>query len=185
MRDGRLNYCVECIREKDRARRAKKSEDPAFRERERERSRVYREKNPERRAQTVRVYREQNREACIARTRAWQEANREHVNQTVRKRRSENPEQSRANWKRWNRVRKARIRGAEIREAVDPAIVWARDNGKCHICGKRADPDDWHLDHLVPVSLGGDHSYANVAVSHPLCNMRKGNRSANDQLRLM
>jgi 5-methylcytosine-specific restriction endonuclease McrA len=28
----------------------------------------------------------------------------------------------------------------------------------------------------VPLALGGEHSYANTQVAHPLCNLRKGSR---------
>jgi 5-methylcytosine-specific restriction endonuclease McrA len=51
--------------------------------------------------------------------------------------------------------------------------VWERDEGVCGICGTAADLSDWHLDHVVPLSKGGEHSYANTQVSHPVCNLRK------------
>jgi 5-methylcytosine-specific restriction endonuclease McrA len=34
------------------------------------------------------------------------------------------------------------------------------------------------MDHVVPLARGGDHLYSNVAVSHPLCNRRKGAKVA-------
>lgn len=68
-------------------------------------------------------------------------------------------------------------------EDVDRAVVWARDGGRCHICGKVCNQDKWHLDHIVPLSRGGEHSYRNVAVSHPFCNISKGARGQG-QLRL-
>lgn len=61
-------------------------------------------------------------------------------------------------------------------EHVDPATLWARDQGICHICQEPADPLDWHLEHKVPLSKGGEHSYRNTAVSHPACNLSKGAR---------
>lgn len=62
-------------------------------------------------------------------------------------------------------------------EHVDRRIVWDRDNGICGLCGKPADPNDWHLEHINPISQGGEHSYANTQVSHPTCNRIKGGRS--------
>jgi 5-methylcytosine-specific restriction endonuclease McrA len=41
------------------------------------------------------------------------------------------------------------------------------------------------LDHIVPVSLGGTHTWANVQLAHLRCNVSKGNRPANEQLRLV
>lgn len=61
-------------------------------------------------------------------------------------------------------------------EDVDRAERFMRDGGLCGICGLAADPDDWHLDHVRPVSKGGEHSYANTQVSHPLCNKVKRDR---------
>ena len=61
-------------------------------------------------------------------------------------------------------------------EYVDHAVVWDRDGGICYLCGLPADPDNWHLDHVKPLVLKGEHSYANTAVSHPVCNQRKGGR---------
>lgn len=62
--------------------------------------------------------------------------------------------------------------------------IWERDGGRCHICGKKCDPKDWHLDHLVPLSRGGDHTRRNVAVAHPFCNISRSNRGP-AQLRLL
>jgi 5-methylcytosine-specific restriction endonuclease McrA len=61
-------------------------------------------------------------------------------------------------------------------EDVDRQIVLERDEGICHICSDPVDPNEWHLDHVVPLSKGGTHEYANVAVSHPFCNESKGDK---------
>lgn len=72
-------------------------------------------------------------------------------------------------------TRRAKKRGQFV-ERVYLANIWNRDAGICHICGLLADPDDWELDHVVPISRGGEHSHANTAVSHPKCNHLKGDR---------
>lgn len=59
-------------------------------------------------------------------------------------------------------------------EHVDRAVVFQRDAGVCGLCGERVDPTDFHVDHIVPLSAGGEHSYANSQVSHPRCNRTKG-----------
>lgn len=61
-------------------------------------------------------------------------------------------------------------------EDIDRDFVWVRDGGICGICGTPADPDRWDLDHIVPLARGGLHEYANVQVSHPPCNRKKGAR---------
>jgi len=78
--------------------------------------------------------------------------------------------------------RRALKRGATV-DPVSRAVVFDRDAGRCHLCGKKVNPKHWHLDHIVPLSQGGEHSYRNVAVSCPFCNMSKGAK-IRGQLRL-
>lgn len=68
---------------------------------------------------------------------------------------------------------RARKRQALV-EKVDREVVWERDEGICGLCGLPVERSDWHLDHVVPLARGGEHSYANVQVAHPICNQRKG-----------
>ena len=86
--------------------------------------------------------------------------------------------------------RRARMHNAQVEE-VDPLIIAKRDKYKCHICRKRVDMNlDWQdrysptMDHLIPISLGGDHTYANIRLAHRTCNSSKGNRAVNEQLLL-
>jgi 5-methylcytosine-specific restriction endonuclease McrA len=72
-------------------------------------------------------------------------------------------------------TRRARKADAFI-EAIDRQVVFARDQGTCGICQTAVAPEGWHLDHKQPLSKGGQHSYDNVQVSHPVCNLRKGNK---------
>lgn len=59
-------------------------------------------------------------------------------------------------------------------EDVDRRTVYERDNGVCGLCGRAdVDPCDFHVDHIIPISRGGEHSYANVQLAHPACNLRK------------
>lgn len=95
---------------------------------------------------------------------------------------------------------KAKLRGkGKKREAAyrdgDPITIGgviARVGRRCHLCKKLARLDVTHLhplaaevDHLIPISKGGSHTWDNVAIAHRACNMKKGNKAANDQLRLL
>ena len=61
--------------------------------------------------------------------------------------------------------------------------VFERDGWRCHLCGQfvskdisRTDPMGATVDHLVPLSLGGDDDAANVALAHRRCNGLRGVR---------
>ena len=76
--------------------------------------------------------------------------------------------------------RKAALRAAFV-ESVDPIKVFIRDKWKCQICGiktprkLRGTLDDRapELDHIMPLSLGGAHSYMNTQCACRKCNGRK------------
>lgn len=78
--------------------------------------------------------------------------------------------------------RRAVIAGADA-DSIDVTEVFKRDQWVCQICGLPVDPSISHphplsksLDHIVPISLGGGHTWGNVQLAHLSCNIRKGNR---------
>lgn len=111
---------------------------------------------------------EARRRRCIA----WYRENVEHARERGRRWHAENPEFARAGARRSAATYKARKNAAFV-EAVDPLIVLERDDGVCGICGEDVDPLAFHVDHVVPIAQGGEHSYANVQPAHPSCNQRK------------
>lgn len=72
------------------------------------------------------------------------------------------------------RARKAAKRGALV-EHVDRDICFSQHDGICGICHEPI-IGAFHVDHVIPLSRGGEHSYANCAPAHPLCNQRKSNK---------
>ncbi len=50
--------------------------------------------------------------------------------------------------------------------------VFARDQGRCQYCGRAAE----NIDHVVPRSRGGRHSWDNVVAACRPCNTRKEDR---------
>lgn len=65
------------------------------------------------------------------------------------------------------------IIAAENSDFIERQVVFDRDQGICYLCNKEVNPNDWWLEHKIPLSRGGSHTYDNVAVSHPGCNARK------------
>jgi 5-methylcytosine-specific restriction endonuclease McrA len=59
---------------------------------------------------------------------------------------------------------------------VNRERVAARDGWRCSLCGGVVTRADWSLDHVIPLSKGGEHTYGNVRLAHNNCNKRKGAR---------
>lgn len=80
-------------------------------------------------------------------------------------------------------LRNARLKLVEYEE-VEPIKVYERDGWVCQLCGQpvkreteiKHDPEMASLDHIIPISHGGSHTYGNLQCSHLRCNLAKGNR---------
>lgn len=80
--------------------------------------------------------------------------------------------------------RKALERGAKTADVIDPVAVFMRDGWRCQLCGKRTPQrlrgtfvhNAPELDHILPISLGGKHEWANVQCACRACNHGKGAR---------
>lgn len=82
--------------------------------------------------------------------------------------------------------RRAAINGA-THEPIDSLKVYERDEWQCGLCQQPVDRDTaWpdvmsaSLDHVVPLAIGGTHTYDNVQLAHLTCNTSKGHRSPPD-----
>lgn len=76
-------------------------------------------------------------------------------------------------------------------EPVSRGAIMERDKWTCKLCGDRIPknltghhPKAPSLDHIIPLSKGGEHSRANVQAAHFGCNAAKGNRGGQEQLML-
>ena len=80
------------------------------------------------------------------------------------------------------RKRRAALRLVKV-EDVESIAVFDRDGWVCGICETGIPrvtvwphPQSPSLDHVIAISLGGDHSYSNTQAAHLACNMSKGAR---------
>lgn len=140
-------------------------------------------RTPESHAADMRRWRQENPEAARALDKRKRENNPERVSELKRASYEKKPEHYAATSAAWRLANPDRVesyhakrRGATHSERLDRLTVWERDGGICGICQEPADPDNWHLDHVIPLSRGGDHTFANTQVSHPRCNLKKGAR---------
>jgi hypothetical protein len=78
------------------------------------------------------------------------------------------------------RLRRDRKRSAEKGERIYRRKVFERDSWTCRICRKPVQQDALvphpkapTVDHILPLALGGAHTYSNVQCAHFVCNSRK------------
>lgn len=92
-------------------------------------------------------------------------------------------------YKKDKRVRK--IRKKSIDRGINIQKLYKRDNGICWLCGETCDFNDYHIndngsfivgynypsiDHIFPLSKGGQHSWDNVKLAHHYCNTIKNDK---------
>ncbi|MBB1057848.1 HNH endonuclease [Dietzia sp. B19] len=126
--------------------------------------------------------------ACaLARTKAYREANREAI---LAHRKNYHAEKWATDAEYREQCyaahrRRRRMLASAKQEPYTRELIFARDGWVCGICSESIDPrmryqDDPStcatIDHIVPLSRGGDDTPANVQAAHGSCNYRKCNR---------
>ena len=130
----------------------------------------------------------------------WRKNNLEYHRKRNQKWRQDNPERNQKNAKEWakknpdyfrdynhkwrsnnpnahalaeqnRRSRKRNSNGRLSKDIVNKLM--ALQNGKCACCGASL-KGGYHLDHIIPLALGGENVDNNVQLLTPKCNMSKG-----------
>lgn len=168
--------------EKNAERRAEWAADP---EGHRAASRAYLAANSERINELRRASYALNRETVLERNRQWRRDNPEWVAQYEALRRVAHNEYKRQYNKTYyrentelyelhRRRRAMRLAGVES-EDYSRYEIYDRDGGHCRDCEKALprEPGGFQIDHIVPISLGGPDTRANVQLMCPPCNREK------------
>lgn len=127
--------------------------------------------NPEKRYAYAVKYRINNPEKIRQAERDWREKNRDKRRESVRKWQQANPEQRALNER--NREAKKRNAGGTITSKEIEQLKIKQGN-KCLCCGKTN--TKLTLDHVIPISLGGENTIENAQMLCGSCNSRKGAR---------
>jgi 5-methylcytosine-specific restriction endonuclease McrA len=127
-----------------------------------------------------------NRDRCNAISRKWnasnavkkrelneqyRQANQQAINENRKQQRKQDPSMERVK----TAIRRARKResGGQLSKNIVQQLL-ERQNNRCTCCGRTLG-DKYHLDHIVPLSLGGTNTDANVQLLLPKCNLQKHN----------
>lgn len=142
--------CQECNRE--RARQFARN----FPEKKREQNLRRYWSDPEGNREKARIYAALNAESARKRAKEWREAN---------------PERAAHN----DRVKRARKRGAEgSHTAAEVAELLKRQGFRCVYCkASIRKKSDRHVDHVMPLKLGGSNAISNIQLLCATCNMSK------------
>ena len=157
--NGYSNHGCRCDDCKEACRRYQRAYYAEHREHKKALARAWANQNPARRRAIGRKWAEENPEKCRASRKKWEEANPDHP--------------------RSGNTRRARKKGVP-REWWRPADILERDGGRCGLCGDQVDPNNFHVDHVLPISRGGDDTKSNLQLAHPPGNHKKSFKTMNE-----
>lgn len=152
--------------------------------------------NPEKHNERSRKWRANNLDKARENERRWAAANPERVAEKCRKWRKANPERACKNALKWqkanpekkaelNHNRRAKVKGngGKLSKGIVKRLMTLQ-KGKCGCgCGADLKATGHHLDHIMPITLGGLNNDTNVQLLTPKCNMRKGAKHPDDWAR--
>jgi len=121
------------------------------------------EKIKERKKRDYKEYYLKNKEKLSERTLKWRAANKERVKTYTQKYRLTHKEIQRAN----NQRRGSRNGYREI--IIN--LLKERDGIICKLCDKELIFGKEHIDHIMPLCIGGTHAAENVRLLHDKCNL--------------
>ena len=148
--------------------------------------RGYYAKHIEKIKQRSRKWTADNSEKSLARGKEWALKNRERSRAIKKKWSDANWEERKATIKEWkasnksklriysqNRRKLARSGGTKLSTDIASRLL-VLQRGQCAIC--RISMTKYHLDHIVPIALGGPHVDENIQLLCPSCNLRKAKK---------
>jgi 5-methylcytosine-specific restriction endonuclease McrA len=131
--------------------------------------REWQRRNPEKQKASMKKWREANRETARALTSAWAKRNRESIRVRAQVLRANNPDQYRG----YVHKRRALVKGGNLSAGLG-AFLMKQQRGKCACCQDKL--VKYQLDHINPLSKGGEHADGNIQLLCPACNRMKCNK---------
>lgn len=133
---------------------------------------AYRAANRDKSLASVVAWQAANREKVIDYRSAYYAKNREKVIAAAAAWRAANPEKRRI--QRQNRKARKRANGGKLSSDLS-ANLFKLQRGKCTCCGLPLG-DNYHLDHVIPLALGGANEDSNIQLLRAECNLKKSSK---------
>jgi 5-methylcytosine-specific restriction endonuclease McrA len=190
--DGLNCWCKRCVRASAAQYRAEhperaKQSDTEYKARNREllcvRSCAYRAAHKDQRAEYRKRYKATHADEIKAYSKRHYSENAEELRASARLRRIEHPEKIAASLKKWRQANPQKYQeyshrrrawkhdsGGTFTPADIEAIRVAQGN-RCYLCGKEL--TKYHIDHFIPLALGGSNDPGNLRLACPKCNQSK------------
>ncbi len=125
--------------------------------------------NAEKEALRKSLWQENNPDKVRASSKAWQEANPEKFRESQAKWKGKNPDTGRIY--SHNRRARKKTNGGKLSAGLSDRL-FKLQKGKCACC-KKPLGDDFHLDHIMPLSKGGSNTDDNIQLLTQTCNQQK------------
>jgi 5-methylcytosine-specific restriction endonuclease McrA len=104
-----------------------------------------------------------------AAARKWKRANRDQLREYLNNWMRSNPQKN----SEYHNRRRALIAAATgDHTAADVRVQYERQNGRCLYCEKKVG-EDYHVDHVIPLSKGGSNGPENIVIACSSCNCKK------------
>lgn len=133
-------------------------------------SREYARKHPEQVKATIAIWVEKNKDRVSELNKDWREKNKERHLSNVREWMNKNKDKV----KSYRSNRKAKTRGKLGKLSNGLARnLYVLQKGKCACCRNKL-ANTYHMDHIIPLALGGLHVDKNIQLLCAPCNLSKG-----------
>ncbi|OUB48209.1 HNH endonuclease [Bacillus thuringiensis] len=195
-KDGRNGKCKVCRAEIDKLYYQKN------RERHNKRTKEYYEENKEKILNKCKEYREENKERIAESKKNWAARNKVRKSEQEKRWRENNEERNIKMKKKWYKKNRDRVYSNLLKrrslkhyvrfEGVRRKKLLDRDNWTCRRCGTwvhdlnvggNENRHLWdnehkaHIDHIIPISKGGDSTIENLQVLCRTCNLSKSDKT--------